>query len=170
MKIYTKRGDKGETDFGGKRVSKSSQEIEALGSIDELNSVIGLAISKSNAEDIKKYLLTIQNDLHIIASEIACVSKDHKILETDIQVMEANIDEIEEKLDPLNKFILPGGSENASLLHMARTVCRRAERNLARLDGHQDLKTYVNRLGDFLFVLARYANRLENVSESNPEY
>jgi len=172
MKIYTKTGDKGETGlFGGERVSKDSPRISAYGTIDELNSFIGLAITKVKNDDVKKCLLKIQNYLFIIGADLATPDTD-KTKKLDIQrtpvsfykELEKLIDEFDVQLDELKNFILPGGSESASLLHICRTVCRRAEREVVALKKSvtidDNIIIFLNRLSDLLFVLSRIENKI----------
>ena len=172
MKIYTKTGDKGETGlFGGDRVSKDSTRIESYGSVDELNSFIGLAITEVKDEEVKNLLSKIQNELFIIGSNLAApnLKKDKKniipkISEDFFKEAENAIDHFEEKLEPLKNFILPGGSKGAALLNVCRTVCRRAERrvvalkNMVQID--EKIIIFLNRLSDLLFVLARNENQI----------
>ena len=134
MKIYTKTGDEGTTGlFGGRRVSKSSPRIAAYGDIDELNAVLGVVIAHSNQNIIQSTLRQIQNHLFILGAQLASPSADPKIeriTSAHIDFLERQIDVMTESLPPLTHFILPGGSKTAAHLHLARTVCRRAERNV----------------------------------------
>ena len=175
MKIYTKTGDKGETGlFGGKRVQKDALRIEAYGAVDELNSVIGLVRALRPKKKIDGILETIQNDLFILGAELAAPDQSEnrsipRITRSSSRSLETFIDTIELSLDPIKAFILPGGTIVASHLHVARTVCRRAERSVVRLSHSEDVASdvivYLNRLSDLLFVLARCANRLEKKKE-----
>jgi cob(I)alamin adenosyltransferase len=170
MKIYTKTGDKGETGlFGGERVSKKSLRIEAYGTIDELNSFIGVAVTEVKNADIKVLLEKIQNDLFSIGSDLATPMTEKnlklnikRVPEEMFSRLEKEIDRFEEKLEPLRNFILPGGTRGASLIHVCRTVCRRAERLVTALketEGINDnILIYLNRLSDLMFVLSRYEN------------
>ncbi|PLX32121.1 MAG: ATP:cob(I)alamin adenosyltransferase [Ignavibacteria bacterium] len=168
MKIYTKTGDGGETGlFGGRRVSKNSVRIEAYGTVDELNASIGLANSAVTDARLRSMLMTIQHTLFVLGSDLATPLETknvhlRRISETDVKALELQIDTLEAELEPLRNFILPGGTEASSRLHVCRTICRRAERCIVQLDGTEDINTfdihYINRLSDFLFVLARYAN------------
>lgn len=173
VKIYTKIGDNGETSlFGGRRVSKADLRVEAYGSIDELNSVIGLAItavssSKCKVLGIKKELIQIQHDLLKIGSHLANPDTQYSILNTQyfqkrVEEFEKFIDQLTDKLPQLSNFILPGGGEIGSLLHFCRTVCRRAERRIVAFSQkenvHSEILIYFNRLSDLLFVMARYIN------------
>lgn len=175
MKIYTKTGDEGTTGlFGGKRVAKDSPRIAAYGDVDELNALLGLAAAETRHEPIRKALTDVQVCLFTLGAQLASPSADPKIevlTSKHIDAIERQIDAISETLPPLKTFILPGGSKPASLLHLARTVCRRAERatvHLASLPQEQVdrwLLIYLNRLSDFLFTLARLANQLESVED-----
>ena len=176
MKIYTKTGDKGETSlFGGKRVPKDALRIEAYGTVDELNSIIGVCRSMNTAKEVDAVFEEIQNDLFVLGADLATpVGSDNKNLKrvtaTDISRLEGHIDTIEPSLTPLNSFILPGGNRTASMVHFARTVCRRAERlvvHLGREEHVGELPTvYLNRLSDLLFVMARWINALGNTPET----
>ena len=175
MKIYTKTGDKGETGlFGGARVPKDSLRIEAYGAVDELNSIIGIVRALRPKKKIDAMLETIQQDLFILGADLASPNHSKKssiprITRSTVHSLEKFIDELETTLTPLKAFILPGGTIVASNLHLARTVCRRAERFVVRLSRSEnvgdDVIVYLNRLSDLLFVLARYANRLEKKNE-----
>lgn len=169
MKIYTKTGDRGETGlFGGPRVRKDATRIEAYGTVDELNSVLGVARTQLGAGAIDTLVEAIQNDLFAVGAELAtpdpAAHQTAMIGPQQIAVLEAAIDRHEEQLAPLKQFILPGGVPAAAQLHLARSVCRRAERRVVTL-AHEpgetvsgDLVVYLNRLSDLLFVLARAAN------------
>jgi cob(I)alamin adenosyltransferase len=169
MKIYTKTGDKGKTRLcGGKEVLKDSMRVTAYGELDELSSNIGLALAFCKNTKIKSILIQIQKDLFVLSAHIASPSKDlqdtlPKFPKTKIKNIEKLIDDISLKLKPLKKFILPGGTKLASFLHVARTVCRRAERTCISLSQKENIFEYaipyLNRLSDLLFVLARYANK-----------
>jgi cob(I)alamin adenosyltransferase len=172
-RIYTRSGDNGTTGLiGGERVSKSSCRIEAYGTVDELNSFIGLAISHGIDEGILPALRRIQNELFEVGAELAQENDpaNYRITASQVDGMEYEIDIITNRLAPLDQFILPGGSIASSYLHVARTICRRAERCVVTLheqEGvNQDLIHYLNRLSDLLFVLARYQNSCENISDS----
>lgn len=176
MKIYTKTGDKGETSlFGGERVSKDELRIEAYGTVDELNSVIGAARAFNGDGEIDEILGEIQDRLFVLGADLATPSDARnttvpRISGKDIASVEKKIDEIETRLAPLKSFVLPGGSKPAALLHHARTICRRAERRVVSLrkkgETSEETLVYLNRLSDFLFVLARYANKTAKVTEA----
>ncbi len=173
MKIYTKTGDKGETSLvGGKRVVKNSLRIEAYGTVDELNSVIGVSRSLHPPEEIDDLLGQIQHDLFTLGADLAAPdgsSNIKRIQAGDISRLEQYIDLIEPTLTPLQNFILPGGTQCAATLHFARTVCRRAERFVVQLAKEEHIGAhpviYLNRLSDLLFVTARKINALGGTSE-----
>jgi cob(I)alamin adenosyltransferase len=169
VKIYTKTGDKGETGlFGNDRVSKASKRIEAYGTVDELNSVLGIVRSLNPPPEIDAIVEAIQGDLFTLGADLATPydsnSSVPRIQAAEVQRIEKYIDEIDPKLQPLKHFILPGGTNVAAMLHFARTVCRRAERRVVKLAKKEEIGeqaiVYLNRLADLLFVLARYANNL----------
>jgi cob(I)alamin adenosyltransferase len=176
MKIYTKTGDKGETSlFGGQRVPKDSLRIEAYGTVDELNSLLGVVRSENKDPRIDSVLDRIQSQLFKLGADLATpasrqANRIKRLDPKDTHVLEKIIDSMEEELKPLHRFILPGGSPVAAQLHFARTVCRRAERTVVRLARNEDIgeetTVYLNRLSDLLFVLARYANHLARVPET----
>jgi len=176
MKIYTRTGDKGETSlYGGERVSKDSLRVEAYGTVDELNSHLGMSIAESHDASLILLLTTIQNHLFELGGELA-VPPGHRhappnaMTPERVIFLEQQIDAAQKELSPITKFILPGGTADAGRLHVARTVCRRAERacvRLARTEGVDGLiLTYLNRLSDLLFVLARLANHRAGIRES----
>ena len=175
MKIYTKGGDAGETGlFGGERVPKDHLRIEAYGTLDELNSALGLVLSEPGlSPKLQHTLLRIQGEIFQLGAELA-TPRDRKLAtaavgETEIQRLESEIDEMETHLQPLRSFILPGGARAASLLHVARSVSRRAERKVVVLNRAEKLREpvlrYVNRLSDHLFVCARLANHESGVAD-----
>lgn len=185
-KIYTKGGDKGKTSLiGGKRVSKSERRLHVYGTIDELNSVLGifladiavdLAKQPTERDRLAREVRLIQRDLFDVGSQLACEDAKLRLslptISIDaIQNLEKSMDAFSRELAPLKNFILPGGSRSSSVAHLARTVCRRAERICVRLAetdaGEIDglLIQFLNRLSDYLFVLARHVNRLLSVSE-----
>jgi cob(I)alamin adenosyltransferase len=177
LKIYTKTGDKGTTSLiGGTKVSKSDLRIEAYGTVDELNSFIGLCRDLLKNKKNRKILLEIQDRLFIIGSLLACdPEKETKMKipsleETDIVLLEKEIDKMDEVLPPMKNFILPGGHKSVSALHIARCVCRRAERCCVRLklennDENSIIIKYLNRLSDYIFVLARFTGYELKVKE-----
>jgi len=158
-RIYTKSGDKGETGLhNGERVSKSSDRIEAIGTIDELNSFIGLSMSEVIPIIIRNALHKVQHDLFDIGGELA-TPKTYTLQNNKVIYLEKVIDDLSSRLDILREFIIPGGYKTASQLHVARSICRRAERNCIAL-GNVNPATlkYLNRLSDLLFTMARYLN------------
>jgi cob(I)alamin adenosyltransferase len=176
MRIYTKTGDRGETSlFGGTRVGKDNLRVDAYGTLDELNALLGLARSIAADSQLAPLLERLQSELFTAGSELACSEgKAHHlgielIATADIQNLETTIDSLEAELVPLAEFILPGGCPLAAALHHARTVCRRAERATVALSRTEsisnELLVYLNRLGDLLFVTARYANHETKVRE-----
>ncbi len=174
MKIYTKRGDSGDTSlFGGDRVSKSSERITAYGTVDELNSIVGLAASYKLSKKGSDLLRTVQELLFILGADLATPpsskTRIDRIDEQDITFLEDAIDEMEKDLEPLKNFILPGGSQPGATLHVARTVCRRAERAAVACQETDEISDecikFLNRLSDFLFVIARYENKQAGVRE-----
>lgn len=174
MKIYTRKGDSGDTSlFGGDRVPKTSSRIEAYGTVDELNSVLGLAASFGCSPRGEKWISRIQEQLLVLGADLATPpdkkSRIDRIGEEQVAFLESAIDEMEEELPPLKNFILPGGARAGAALHLARTVCRRAERAVVRCLEEEELSgdtlSYVNRLSDFLFVLARWENRQAGAGE-----
>jgi cob(I)alamin adenosyltransferase len=169
MKIYTKTGDQGDTGlFGGPRVSKDAVRIEAYGTVDELNSVLGVARAAGLEPSINELVSRIQNELFDLGAQLATPDPGaHNVKVVgprQIAALEAAIDLYEQGLDPLKTFILPGGTPAAAYLHLARTVCRRAERRVVTLVGQStegvspEVIVYLNRLSDLLFVLARAVN------------
>ncbi len=177
MKIYTRTGDKGTTAlFGGGRVSKSHPRIEAYGTVDEANSVIGLARAHLSHAAVRahEYLDVIQADLFTLGADLATPADSRartvRLEEEHVERLERWIDELEMELAPLKHFILPGGSPAGAVLHVARTTCRRAERLAVKAAEDDDISpitfTYLNRLSDFLFVLARWVNAQEGVEET----
>lgn len=171
MKIYTKTGDDGTTGlFGGGRVRKNHLRINAYGTVDELNSVVGLARTSNRIPELDSILLSVQNQLFQLGSDLATpVDHPHvrRISEKDVVALERQIDEWESTLPPLTNFILPGGNVVGAHLHLARTVCRRAERLVVEMgsDASEWTVKYLNRLSDFFFVAARYANHANGQSD-----
>jgi cob(I)alamin adenosyltransferase len=173
MAIYTRAGDKGKTTLReGKKVSKTHVRLEAYGAVDELNSSLGIVIANLKNASLKKELLKIQNDLFEIGGQLASLKKNKKLdeyLEKRATEFEKLMDQWIKKLPKLTQFILPGGSKSASLLHLSRTICRRAERRVVdfsvkeKVD--QNVIMYLNRLSDFLFTMSRTANKIEKQKE-----
>lgn len=175
MKIYTKTGDSGETSlFAGGRVSKNHLRIHTYGTVDELNSILGVVVAFEKDADIQERLQRVQNELFQIGSDLATPLDAQadwivRLDEAPIQRLEAEIDQFEEELEPLKNFILPGGTPSAAHLHQARTVCRRAERWLVALNEKEKTNEmvlhYLNRLSDWLFTVARVANARAGVAD-----
>lgn len=179
MKIYTKRGDAGQTDlFGGERVGKDELRVAAYGDVDELNSFVGVAAASGCDPSLSETLQNIQSALFDLGSSLATPDPAHRekygiagVAEADIEALEQLIDRLEADLEELKTFILPGGSASAAAFHVARTVCRRAERAVVRLaavDGESVAETslrYLNRLSDALFVVARHENARQGVAD-----
>lgn len=178
MRIYTRTGDSGDTGlFGGGRVPKSHPRVAAYGSVDELSSTLGWAAAQATTALIRERLGVLQHDLFAMGAQLATPPSPEGRVRPQapdvpvgrVQEMERWIDVAEEELTPLKEFILPGGTAGAAALHVARTVCRRAERAVVALgvDEHvnQDVVTYLNRLSDLLFTLARLENRRAGVDD-----
>ena len=170
MKIYTKTGDAGETGlFGGPRVRKDDVRIEAYGTVDELNAALGLARCEALAAAIDACLVRVQSELFSVGAELATPDPEAHgtalVGDTHIEALERAIDDLETHLPPLRQFILPGGSRASATLHLARAICRRAERRVVTLahepgaNVSERIIRYLNRLGDYLFVAARAAGR-----------
>lgn len=174
-KIYTRTGDGGETGLlGGPRVLKSHPRVETNGAIDELSAVLGVCRTQGLDEDLERLVRRIQWEIYWIAAEVACPTPEtrcvQKITPEHVQALEQEIDQYDQLLPALEHFVLPGGTRAAALLHLARTLCRRAERRLVELrrvepQVRQILVAYLNRLGDLLFVLARVANHRSGVGD-----
>jgi cob(I)alamin adenosyltransferase len=177
MDIYTGRGDEGETDLRDmSRVSKDSSRIEAYGSVDEVNAVVGVVIP-TGYDDLDETLTEVQNHLHVLQAEFANPDpdEDDPTIDADhVAWVEETIDDFEAELDPLEAFILPSGAPAGSRLHHARAVCRRAERRAvafaAEEGASETAMVYLNRLSDLLFTMARVVNAREGVPERNPTY
>ena len=180
MKIYTKTGDAGDTGlFGGGRVPKNHPRVEAYGDVDELNSSIGFARAIEKMPRVDDVLLPVQRDLHAIGALLATPNREKmaqhlekaRIDDDRIRELEQAIDAGDDELEPLRTFIIPGGTPKAAALHVARTVCRRAERRVVQLAGESEIPAvvvvYLNRLSDLLFTLARVANRRASVEETS---
>jgi cob(I)alamin adenosyltransferase len=176
MKIYTKAGDDGSTGLiGGQRVRKSDARIDCVGAVDEVNAALGWCAAATGETAQASQLRAIQNDLFVIGSHLALADgatagASLPVLdESIVSRLEMEIDAVERELSPLRQFILPGGTEAASRLHFARTVCRRAERRVASFSMDRPVSavilTYLNRLSDWLFVQARHANHRAGVAD-----
>ena len=173
MKIYTKTGDEGKTSlFDNSRVWKSDQRILSYGSVDELNSSLGIALSLELDPEIRDILIKLQNDLFIVGSDLANPNMSDKKIRTSsemITFLEQKIDLLEPQLEPLTSFILPGGTLLASILHLSRTIARRAETHVIALSQNEEINKdaaiYLNRLSDLMFILARAINRRKNISD-----
>jgi cob(I)alamin adenosyltransferase len=179
MRIYTKSGDTGETSlFGGQRVSKDSPRVEAYGAVDELNAALGLACAFVQDEQVGKILTSLQEDLLALGTDLATPQGKEgakaatfvpRVTPEQVARLEKVIDAVESQLPPLSSFVLPGGVPAAAFLHLARTVCRRAERRAVALSRqetvNEQILIYLNRLSDLLFVLARLVNHQAGVEE-----
>ena len=181
MKIYTKTGDKGETSlYGGTRVSKAAARVESYGTLDELNAFIGLAKAEISDEKVLSQLQKIQFDLFTVGSEAATPTDkmllangknrlDLMISEKEITELELWMDDFDAELEPLRFFILPSGGKAAATLHVCRTVCRRAERAMVFLNETEEVRPelikYLNRLSDYLFILARFISKISGEKE-----
>ncbi len=168
-KIYTRTGDKGTTGLGdGSRVEKDNLRVEAFGTVDELNSTVGLVLAAKLPIKIQSILNRVQHELFDLGGEL-CVPGTTLIPDSYIDGLEADLDMLNENLPPLKDFILPGGSDSAARCHLARTVCRRAERRVVALAHDEDVNPatirYLNRLSDFLFVAARVIARADGGAE-----
>ena len=175
-RIYTKTGDDGTTALGGgQRVPKDAARIEAYGTVDELNSAIGVALAPGLEPSLERELRRIQNELFHLGSDLSILEEDKaakpvpRIEARHVGALEEVLDRLSERLGPLRNFILPGGSPGAAHLHVARCVCRRAERAVVTLARHEavgpDTVKYLNRLSDALFVMARWENRWRGVDD-----
>ena len=181
FKIYTKTGDKGETSlYGGTRVSKAAARVESYGTLDELNAFIGLAKAEISDEKVLSQLQKIQFDLFTVGSEAATPTDkmllangknrlDLMISEKEITELEIWMDDFDAELEPLKFFILPSGGKAAATVHVCRTVCRRAERAMVFLNETEEVRPelikYLNRLSDYLFILARYISKISGEKE-----
>ena len=173
MKIYTKTGDEGKTSlFDNSRVWKSDERIMSYGAVDELNSSIGIALSLELDNEIKEILIKIQNDLFMVGSDLANPNMANKKIRTTEEMiifLEQKIDLLEPQLKPLTSFILPGGTLLASILHLSRTISRRAETHVVALSKSEDINKeaviYLNRLSDLMFILARIVNNRKKMPD-----
>ena len=168
-KIYTRTGDQGKTGLAdGSRVDKFHARIESLGNIDELNSIIGILLTEKLPSDKKAILERIQHDLFDIGGELS-IPNHTKIDDKKVDFLENSLDDMNNELQPLKEFILPGGSKTSSYCHLARTVCRRVERDLFKLAQTDKVNKaslkYINRLSDTLFVLARFLNKINQFND-----
>jgi cob(I)alamin adenosyltransferase len=167
-RIYTRAGDAGETSLGdGSRVAKTDLRIEAYGTVDELNSVVGFALAGELPAEFRPWLEQVQNDLFDLGADLSVPLEDRRrerlrMTPSQVERLEGLCDLVNEELEPLKSFVLPGGTEAAARLHVARAVCRRAERRSAALAEQHEVNpaalAYLNRLSDLLFILARAAN------------
>ena len=175
-KIYTKTGDDGTTCLAtGRRITKDSLRVEAYGDVDELNSLLGVAVAQGLANDLQTALSKVQSTLFDLGADLASPPNEEttlsipRISKEQVLELEGYIDHFNQSLEPLRQFILPGGSMSASYLHLARSVCRRAERRVVTLRHSEPvsdtLMQYLNRLSDLLFILARF----QNASDQTPE-
>lgn len=175
-KVYTRTGDSGETALGGgQRLPKDALRIQAYGTVDELNSVLGVALAAGLDPRLAEPLARVQNELFHLGSDLCILEEDKermpvpRIEQRHVEALEALMDVLSEELAPLSNFILPGGSPGAAHLHVARTVCRRAERDLVSLAREEAVGPftvrYLNRLSDALFVFSRYENFRQGVSD-----
>ena len=177
MPIYTGRGDEGETDLRTmERVSKASPRIEAYGTVDEVNALVG-TIRPTGYDDVDDQLGVVQNHLHVVQADLANPEPeegDPTVRESHVDRLEDWIDAADEELEPLTDFILPGGSEAGAALHHARSTCRRAERRAVALAAEEAINetavAYLNRLSDYLFTVARLVNARDGVPEEHPTY
>ena len=173
VKIYTKTGDDGSTGLiGGNRVRKSSPRIISYGTVDELNSSLGIALSLKLDVDIADLLTKIQNDLFVVGADLAnpdLKNISNRVTDDMVEFLESNIDELEKELSPISYFILPGGDQIASQVHMARAISRRAETSIVYLAEIEEInktcKIYINRLADLLFVIARVINKRKMIKD-----
>lgn len=176
-KVYTRTGDDGSTGLGGgQRVPKDSLRIQAYGTVDELNSSVGAAIAAGLDAKLKEALAVIQNELFHLGSDLCILEEDKskfkvpQIEQKHVDALEHLMDELSKELEPLENFVLPGGTAGAAALHIARTVCRRAERDSIALSRKERLGAfvirYLNRLSDALFVMARYENKKRGIPDT----
>ena len=177
MKIYTKKGDKGKTRlFNNECVAKDSLRVEAYGAVDELNATLGFTRAQRPSLEIERVLNELQHSLFVLGSDLATprdaktVRKIPRLAENDVKRLEKIIDKYDAKLPPLKQFILPGGGPSGASLHIARTVCRRAERIAVKLSQKEDIGDipvkFLNRLSDLLFVLARAVNLNQGIKDA----
>jgi cob(I)alamin adenosyltransferase len=177
VKVYTRRGDGGQTDlFGGERVAKDALRVEAYGAVDELNASLGVVAAATSESDLRALIAELQSLLFALGGTLATPDPAHRArsglpgpTQDDVDALEQRIDAFEAELAPLKRFVLPGGTAAAAALHVARTVCRRAERRSVQLARDEDVDAtciaFLNRLSDLLFVMARVANRRAGVPD-----
>lgn len=177
MKVYTRRGDAGDTDlFGGPRVGKEDARVEAYGAVDEANAAVGAAAAQSAHADLRTICRDVQERLFDLGGTLATPDAERRrksavpaLDAADVQALERHIDALEAELEPLSRFVLPGGSAAAAAFHLARTVCRRAERRCVALHRREPIDApilgWLNRLSDLLFVMARVENRRAGVGD-----
>jgi cob(I)alamin adenosyltransferase len=176
MKVYTRKGDSGQTSiWGGRRLSKDHARMEAIGAVDETSAAIGAAVALTLPTELSDFLRNAQRCLFIVGTELMAPDRSGsgsalpRLNDTDVTDVEASIDSLESALPELRNFILPGGSPAGAALHVARSTCRRAERRVTSLSRAESVvpvvPAYLNRLADLLFVSARYANNLANTPE-----
>jgi cob(I)alamin adenosyltransferase len=177
LKIYTRRGDAGETDlFGGSRVAKDALRVDAYGAVDEANAALGIAAAASDQEDLQRIAREVQARLFDLGGTLATPDAERRaksgvpeLVSDDVEALEGYIDGLESELPPLRRFVLPGGTLTAAAFHGARTVCRRAERRLVSLSREESVDPaclrYINRLSDLLFVMARVENRRAGIAD-----
>jgi cob(I)alamin adenosyltransferase len=176
MKIYTRKGDSGQTSiWGGRRLSKDQARVEAIGSVDECNAALGAALTREVPGEVREVLLAAQGGLFVVGSELMAPDRSGpgsrlpRLSDPDVTELERAIDRIESALPELANFILPGGTTAAAELHMARAICRRAERRVTTLARAEEviplIPAYLNRLGDLLFVAARLTNHAAGVPD-----
>lgn len=171
MPIYTRTGDAGKTSlFGGKRVFKCEELVDVYGSMDELNSWVGLVVSETKFDHLRDLFVKIQSDLFTVGGSLAGWKADLSILPTRVTEMEVEIDAMEKSLPPLANFILPGGSPQAAHIHVTRSIARRVERQVVALAQRQQVDPqiikYLNRLSDLFFMLARFINKNNHIEET----
>ncbi len=175
-KVYTRVGDGGDTYLGGgQKVPKDSLRVEAYGTVDELNSFLGVALTLGLDSELVRVIARAQNDLFHLGSDLCVLEEDKKkfkipqIEKRHVDALEQEIDKLQENLKPLEEFILPGGSSGAAHIHVARTICRRAERVVVALGRKEAIGAfavmYLNRFSDYLFVAARHENRVKGVTD-----
>ena len=172
-KIYTKTGDDGSTGLiGNKRVSKSNPRIMAYGAVDEINSALGIVLSLNLDKDIHDLLVKIQNDLFVLGADLAnqdLQNSTNRITQEMVSFLEECIDNLEKELSPITYFILPGGDQVASYVHLARAISRRAETHIVLLSEKEPInkicQIYINRLSDLLFVIARVINKRKKIND-----